>query len=32
MTVAGGSALPEDAEVDGPVWIGRDVRIGAACG
>jgi mannose-1-phosphate guanylyltransferase len=22
-------ALPRDAEVEGPVWIGRDVRIGA---
>ncbi len=25
----GGSPLPEDAEVEGPVWIGRDVQIGA---
>ncbi len=24
----GGSSLPEDAEVEGSVWIGRDVRIG----
>jgi NDP-sugar pyrophosphorylase family protein len=24
----GGSPIPEDAEVEGPVWIGRDVRIG----
>ncbi len=29
VTVAGGGALPDDAEVDGPVWIGADVRIGA---
>jgi mannose-1-phosphate guanylyltransferase len=25
----GGSPIPEDAEVEGPVWIGRDVQIGA---
>jgi mannose-1-phosphate guanylyltransferase len=25
----GGSPLPDDAEVEGPVWIGRDVQIGA---
>jgi mannose-1-phosphate guanylyltransferase len=25
----GSSPLPADAEVEGPVWIGRDVRIGA---
>jgi mannose-1-phosphate guanylyltransferase/mannose-1-phosphate guanylyltransferase/phosphomannomutase len=24
-----GSPIPGDAEVEGPVWIGRDVRIGA---
>jgi mannose-1-phosphate guanylyltransferase len=24
----GGSPLPADAEVEGPVWIGRDVQIG----
>jgi mannose-1-phosphate guanylyltransferase/mannose-1-phosphate guanylyltransferase/phosphomannomutase len=24
-----GSALPEDTDIDGPVWIGRDVHIGA---
>jgi mannose-1-phosphate guanylyltransferase len=28
VTVAGSSSLPEDVEVDGPAWIGRDVRIG----
>jgi mannose-1-phosphate guanylyltransferase/mannose-1-phosphate guanylyltransferase/phosphomannomutase len=29
VTVAAGSALPDDAVLDGPVWIGADVRIGA---
>jgi mannose-1-phosphate guanylyltransferase len=29
VTVAGGSSLREDMEVEGPVWIGRDVQIGA---
>jgi mannose-1-phosphate guanylyltransferase len=29
VTVAGGAALPQDAEVEGPVWIGRDVTLGA---
>ena len=29
VTVAGSSPLREDTEVDGTVWIGRDVRIGA---
>ena len=29
MTVAAGSSLPDDAVLDGPVWIGADVRIGA---
>jgi mannose-1-phosphate guanylyltransferase len=29
VTVAGGGALPDDAELDGPVWIGRDVQIGS---
>jgi mannose-1-phosphate guanylyltransferase len=29
VTVAAGSAVPEGVEVDGPVWIGRDVQIGA---
>ncbi len=29
VVVAGGYELPADAEVQGPVWIGRDVRIGA---
>jgi mannose-1-phosphate guanylyltransferase/mannose-1-phosphate guanylyltransferase/phosphomannomutase len=29
VTVAAGSSLPADAEIDGPVWIGRDVQIGS---
>jgi mannose-1-phosphate guanylyltransferase/mannose-1-phosphate guanylyltransferase/phosphomannomutase len=29
IVVAGGSPLPEDVEAQGPVWIGRDVQIGA---
>jgi mannose-1-phosphate guanylyltransferase len=29
VTVAGSSPLREDTEVDGTVWIGRDVQIGA---
>ena len=29
VVVSGGRPLPEDAEVEGPAWIGRDVRIGA---
>jgi mannose-1-phosphate guanylyltransferase/mannose-1-phosphate guanylyltransferase/phosphomannomutase len=29
VTVAGPSPLREDTELDGPVWIGRDVSIGA---
>jgi mannose-1-phosphate guanylyltransferase len=29
VVVAGGRALPADAEVEGPAWIGRDVQIGA---
>jgi mannose-1-phosphate guanylyltransferase len=29
VIVAGGVPLPQDAEVEGPVWIGRDVQIGA---
>lgn len=28
VIVAGDSPLPEHVEVDGPVWIGHDVRIG----
>jgi mannose-1-phosphate guanylyltransferase/mannose-1-phosphate guanylyltransferase/phosphomannomutase len=28
VVVSGGRPLPEDAEVEGPVWIGRDVEIG----
>ncbi len=28
-TVAGASPLPADAEIEGPAWIGHDVRIGA---
>jgi mannose-1-phosphate guanylyltransferase/mannose-1-phosphate guanylyltransferase/phosphomannomutase len=29
VTVAGDTVLPEDAVVEGPVWIGTDVRIGS---
>jgi mannose-1-phosphate guanylyltransferase len=29
VIVADGSPLPSDAEIEGPVWIGRDVQIGA---
>jgi mannose-1-phosphate guanylyltransferase/mannose-1-phosphate guanylyltransferase/phosphomannomutase len=29
VIVAGGRELPQDAEVEGPVWIGADVSIGA---
>jgi mannose-1-phosphate guanylyltransferase/mannose-1-phosphate guanylyltransferase/phosphomannomutase len=29
VVVAGDAAVPEDADIDGPVWIGRDVEIGA---
>ena len=29
VTVVGASPLPPDAEVEGPVWIGADVKIGA---
>ena len=29
MLVADGCALPEGIAVEGPVWIGRDVSIGA---
>jgi mannose-1-phosphate guanylyltransferase/mannose-1-phosphate guanylyltransferase/phosphomannomutase len=29
VVVSGGRPLPEDAEVEGPVWIGRDVEIGS---
>jgi mannose-1-phosphate guanylyltransferase/mannose-1-phosphate guanylyltransferase/phosphomannomutase len=29
VVVSGGRSLPEDAEVEGPVWVGRDVTIGA---
>jgi mannose-1-phosphate guanylyltransferase/mannose-1-phosphate guanylyltransferase/phosphomannomutase len=28
VTVADGCELPEDTDVDGPAWIGRDVEIG----
>jgi len=28
VIVAGDSALPDSTEVEGPVWIGRDVQIG----
>jgi mannose-1-phosphate guanylyltransferase/mannose-1-phosphate guanylyltransferase/phosphomannomutase len=29
VVVSGGRPLPEDAEVEGPVWVGRDVKVGA---
>ncbi|MGA2453978.1 MAG: NDP-sugar synthase [Solirubrobacteraceae bacterium] len=29
VVVAGGSPLRADTDVEGPVWVGRDVRIGA---
>jgi NDP-sugar pyrophosphorylase family protein len=29
VTVAGDTILPADATVEGPVWIGTEVRIGA---
>jgi mannose-1-phosphate guanylyltransferase/mannose-1-phosphate guanylyltransferase/phosphomannomutase len=29
VVVSGGRPLPQDAEVEGPVWIGRDAQIGA---
>jgi mannose-1-phosphate guanylyltransferase len=29
VTLAGGGGLPDDAQVEGPVWIGRDVQIGS---
>jgi mannose-1-phosphate guanylyltransferase len=29
ITVAAGSSVPAGVEVEGPVWIGRDVQIGA---
>jgi mannose-1-phosphate guanylyltransferase len=29
VIVAGDTQLPEDAEIDGPAWIGRDVAIGS---
>lgn len=29
VVVSDGRSLPEDAEIEGPVWIGRDVKIGA---
>jgi mannose-1-phosphate guanylyltransferase/mannose-1-phosphate guanylyltransferase/phosphomannomutase len=29
VVVSGGGVLPDDVEIEGPVWIGRDVRIGA---
>ncbi len=32
VVVSGGRALPQDAEVEGPAWIGRDVQIGAGVG
>ncbi len=30
VIVAGDTIVPDDAQVEGPVWIGEDVRIGAA--
>src|SRR5580704_13007891 len=32
VTVAGAAPLPGDAEVEGPVWVGREVVIGAIAG
>jgi mannose-1-phosphate guanylyltransferase/mannose-1-phosphate guanylyltransferase/phosphomannomutase len=29
VLVSGGHGLPDDAEVEGPAWIGRDVTLGA---
>jgi mannose-1-phosphate guanylyltransferase/mannose-1-phosphate guanylyltransferase/phosphomannomutase len=29
VIVAGGAPLPADVEIEGPVWIGRDVQIGS---
>jgi len=29
VVVSGGGPLPEDAEVEGPAWIGRDVTLGS---
>jgi mannose-1-phosphate guanylyltransferase len=29
VVVAEGSSLPSDAQVEGPVWIGRDVQLGS---
>jgi mannose-1-phosphate guanylyltransferase len=29
VIVAGDTALPDDAEIEAPAWIGRDVQIGA---
>jgi mannose-1-phosphate guanylyltransferase len=29
ILLAGGRSLPQDSEVEGPAWIGRDVRLGA---
>ena len=29
VILSGGSSLPEDIELEGPVWIGHDVSIGA---
>jgi mannose-1-phosphate guanylyltransferase len=26
---AGGSPIPADAQIEGPIWVGRDVRVGA---
>jgi mannose-1-phosphate guanylyltransferase len=29
ITVGAGTSIPDDAEIEGPVWIGQDVSIGA---
>jgi mannose-1-phosphate guanylyltransferase len=29
VVVAGEGALPDDAEIEGPVWVGRDVQLGS---
>ncbi len=29
VVVSGGQTLPQNAEVEGPVWIGRDVQVGS---
>jgi mannose-1-phosphate guanylyltransferase len=29
VLLAGATTLPDDAEIEGPVWIGRDVQVGS---